>query len=197
MLGVNIGQFIHSVVAGLHAGKNSEQAAGLTSEDHLRLGKPTKALYLAFDVRTSFYPEGEERTDKYKEASVSSSLHYLFHRTYGSTGFCSTYTFGAIHTNCFAGLEDVKEEFEFLSSHDSCWKDAARDFASNLEHDHYQLIAKNAGFKNDPIPYSRLNWNTSFPMFSRSPTEFYRWVDVQVDPDPSDKHHYDKMVKVL
>lgn len=196
MLAVDIGDFIYSVVRGLHAGKNSEMAAGISAPDHLQLEKPTKALYLAFDIRTHFYPSGEEK-NKYKEASVSSSLHFLFHRIYGSTGFCSTYTFGAISTDCFARLDKVKDEFEFLSSHDSCWKDAARDFANRVEHEHYQIVANNAGFRNDPIPYSRLNWRTGFPMFSSKPTEFYQWVDVQIDRDPSDKHHYDKLVKVL
>jgi len=194
---IDIGDFIHSVVCGLHAGKNSEQAAGYVAEDYLRLGRPTKALYLAFDLRAHYYPETPEREiSNLNEGGASCSLHYLFHRTYGSTGFCTTYTFAAVHDDCFARLKDVRD-WQFLSSHNSCWKDAAEDKARRVENELYDRVCAQVGFADDDhIPYNRLSWSVWFPTFQRAPTEFYEWVDVQIDKDPEDRHGYKCLVTV-
>ncbi len=55
MLGVSMDSFIYGVVRGLHAGQNSARAAGVKdAPEYLRLGEPTKALYVAFDIRVHY-----------------------------------------------------------------------------------------------------------------------------------------------
>ena len=191
-MGMDLGTIIRDLVQGLHNGLNSEAAAGVVKpSDYTRVGHPTKALYLAFDIRASFYPEkGEDR----KEAQASCSLHYLFSRPYGSKGFATTHTFATIQDSPFAKLDEIKK-WEFLSSHDSCWKDVAQDKAWKAEREMVEIIAQRAGFPGDDYPAHHLiNWNVWFPMFNDN---FYRWADVQVDSDKNDKHGYDKLITVL
>jgi len=193
MFRMDIGDIIHHVVCGMHAGKNSEQAAGLKAEDYLRLGKPTKALYLAFDVRSSCFQKQKGMLDQ--EARAARSLHFLFHRTHGSIGFCSTHTFAAVDDNPFAHIESIKE-WKFLSSHDSCWKDAAGDFASAVYFQMAEEVNALAGFTKDEGPAPKdLSWNVWFQRFDT--TEFYQWVNVQVNRDPNDKHGYEELITVL
>lgn len=191
-MGMDVGTIVRDLVRGLHGGLSSEAAAGVKKPaEFYRYGSPTKALYLAFDIRASFYPEKQE--DKYKNAEASCSLHYLFHRPYGSEGFATTNTFASVQDSPFAKLDEIKS-WEFLSSHDSCWADAARDKAWKVEREIVEIIAARAGFPGDDYPpHNRLSWHVWFPMFNRS---FYSWVDVKIDKDPNDKHNYDKLIVV-
>ena len=162
-------RLIHKAVVGLHNGQ----------------GFPDKALYLAFDIRCSYYGD--------KEAREACSLHFLFNRPWGSTGFATTNTFAAVNKSPFASLADIKE-WEFLSSHDSCWRDAARDKVWAVERDLYNRVITSAGFTEENVPSSKeLHWMVSFPLTGA----MHKWVQVKISKDPNDTRNYEKLVKVL
>ena len=164
-MNIGIDRLIYSLVRGLHDGRSSETAAGIAKPvEYPRYGEPTKALYLAFDVRASFYPEKKE--SQYKQADASCSLHYLFNCPYASRGFVTTHTFATVQDSPFAKLEEIRS-WEFLSSHDSCWRDAARDKAWQVERMVIEILAQRAGFAPDDWPpNSRVSWFVNFPIFN-------------------------------
>jgi len=189
-MGVDIGELVYKMVCGLHGEHNSERAADPTGkhDDYVRVGVPTKALYIPFDIRASY------RKDK-MEGEASCSLHYLFCRLHGNPGFCTTYTFAAADASPFAKLHDITQ-WEFLSAHDSCWRDAARDRAWRIEQYLYEEVMFRAGLRDEDakVPYRELNWHVSFPLFNK---RFFDWVDVQIDRDLEDKHGYEKLITVI
>ena len=189
---MEIGEVIQNIVRTVHGGKNSEQAAGRQAKEYLRLGEKTLALYVALDCRASYHPNSNSSL---KEGSAACSLHYLFHRIYGSEGFCSTYTFAAVKDSPFDRIGSIEDsEWKFLSSHDSCWKDAARDQARKVENSLYERVCKQVGFDNnlDHVPYNRLNWNIWF-----ADSEMFQWVDVKIDRDVNDRNDYKKVIQVF
>ncbi len=183
MFAMDLRHVINATVRGIHAGKNSEQAAGVGTEPYLRIGKPTKALHMAFDLRGHYYWH-KRKGGKLYEVNCARGVHLLFHRPYGSTGFCSTYTFIGVCESPFDRMEEVKK-WEYLSSHDSCWIDAAASSLANLyfEMANELVVAGKFSTRKAPAPKD-MSWNVWFRDFQT--TELYEWVDVQIDHVPTE-----------
>lgn len=179
MFSMDLREVINNSVRGIHAGKNSEQAAGVPgAETHLRLEKPTKAMHMAFDLRGSYYWH-KRKGGRLYEVNTARGVHFLFHRTYGSTGFCATYTFFGLCDSPFDRIEEVKE-WAYLSSHDSCWIDQAAGRLSTLYFEMASELEARGGFKGNKAPAPKdISWNVWFKDFNT--TEFYEWADVQID----------------
>jgi hypothetical protein len=193
---MDIEYVIRGAVRGLHAGKNSEEAAGVVgAEKYLpSCSKDTKALYMAFDIRGDYYGGMDGKPGK--RSDISCSLHFLFHRAYGSEGFCATHTFGGWDESPFAHEHDVKH-WEFLSSHDSCWIDAARDYIWKWERELYKDLRKQSGLSESEFPcMNDISWFIT-PSWVYGATDFYKWVDVHMEKDPQDEHRYQEIIKVL
>lgn len=180
---MDLSDLVYYLVQGLHGEKNSEQAAGLVSGPQAyNLGRPTKALHLAFSCRAHY--SGPDR-----DGQAIRTLHFLFNRPWGSKGFATTHTFAT--TTSFLDLIGKVNEangWEHLSSHDSCWRSAVWSKIGEVTKELQDEVVEQTRCEPNEVSIS-----TGFVLLA----PFYRWVDVQIDRDETDKHGYRKLVKVL
>jgi len=134
--------------------------------------RKTQAVVISIDVRL------HNNTGRGNQAHRSIILHFLFHRPYGNTHtFCAT-------SQYFTNSEVL--DWEFLSSHDSCWIDAVNDRISKIYFEMAWEIERDAGVDIRPADLSQ-----SVYFVRLRPVV---WVCATVEKDRTDKYEYKKVI---
>lgn len=147
-------------------------------------GRENEALYLNFDLRMSYYREGQEYYS-------SSGLHLLYHLR---PDFASVSVFSGITSHPLAKIREV-ENWKHEGTHDSCWRNI--DLFSTL----YFAMAENINAKLegdgfDSVAPADMNESNSFnSLFNGG--KYFDWVPVKVSMDRSDENGYRRMIEVL
>lgn len=134
--------------------------------------RETQAAVISLDVRLHNY------TGRGNQAHRSTTLHFLFHRPHGNT-----HTFFA---ESQYHAEPKKLNWEFLSSHDSCWIDAVNDRISKIYFEMAREVERESGVDIRPIDLSQ-----SVYFVRNSPV---MWMCVSVKRDERDVYEYKKVV---
>ncbi len=153
----------------------SSLAEAIVHSELIRKGREKEALYLNFDLRMSYYHEGEE----YHQ---SRGLHLLYHVIPGG-GVVNV--FSAVTMSPFANIVDVRE-WSHDCSHDTCWRDISvfsKVYFEMAEHINQLRLVDGR----EPIaPRDMHEWHNI--------RELYRWVPAIIAKDPTDERSYRKMV---
>lgn len=134
--------------------------------------RDTQAVVISLDVRLHNY------TGQGNQAHRSTTLHFLFHRPEANT-----HTF-------FAESEYLakpqKLNWEFLSSHDSCWIDAVNDKIVKIYFEMAREVERESGVNIKPRDLSQnVYFVRSNPIV---------WMCVAVKRDERDAYEYKKVV---
>lgn len=137
--------------------------------------KPTKALYIALDLRISCYLDGQSEDDP-DEIRQSSMIHLIFARPTN-------------YTKVWAAVDrswqrPKPEAFVMKSDHDSCWStDGLRDISST----YLDLLHK---VREEMKAYPSAHDPSEFSTIHR-----IEWVNITWADDPNDsRHRYRKIL---
>lgn len=135
------------------------------------------AFVVAFDLRMDNF------SGKGKHASRRETVHFLFQRPHDSrTG--STHTFFAIGD---ANTPVDKLDWEFLSSHDSCWIDAVSQEISKI---YFRMADEVETASGVGIAPCELSESADLALFCKP----FQWVRVSIEKDLRDEFGYKKFV---